>query len=111
MGGMPGTEVLVGSAELGTTVLLEIGADSEVGAALDRVAVTVTVTTEIGGAVVAAAATPEGNISIKERTARSSVHLKMETMTRPKARNGFWEEDPKPAHNLGTLFVHLAQPG
>ncbi len=65
---MTGTRVLVGSAELDTVVLLEIGAD--VGAALDGVAVaiatvTVTVTTEFweGGSegrvvsVVAAAAT------------------------------------------------------
>lgn len=89
MGRMPGTEALVGSAEVGTAMLLEIGADSEVGAALDGVAVTVTVTTEIGGAVVATAATLEGNTSIRERTARSSVHLEKKTMTRPKARNGF----------------------
>jgi hypothetical protein len=53
--GTPGTEVLVGSAELSSTVLLENGAG--VGGVLDGAAVTVTVITEIGGAVVAAAAT------------------------------------------------------
>lgn len=50
--GITGAEVLVGDAdsELDVVVVLEIGAEDE--AALDGVAVTVTVTTEIGGGVV-----------------------------------------------------------
>jgi hypothetical protein len=54
--GTPGTAVLVGSAELGTTVSL-VGIGAGVGATLEGVAVMVTVTTEIGGPVAAAAAT------------------------------------------------------
>lgn len=52
--GTTGAEVLVGDAdsELDVVVLLEIGAEDE--AALDGVAVTVTVTTEMGGGVVVA---------------------------------------------------------
>ena len=97
---MPRTEVLVGGAELDSAAILEIG--TGVGGALDGAAVTVTVITEIGRAVVTAAATwkyLEGNPwdrYIKERKAmNSSEHLKIDTITRPKARNKFWEEISK----------------
>lgn len=109
--GTPRTEVLVGGAELGSAAILETG--TGVGGALDRATVTVTVITEIGEAVVAAAAMwkyLEGSPwdrYIKERKAMSSVHLKIDTITRPKARNKFWEEIPKHAHYLRKLFVHL----
>jgi hypothetical protein len=53
--GTPGAGVLVGSAESGRTVLPEAGAG--IGRVLDGAAVIVTVITEIGGAVIAAAAT------------------------------------------------------
>lgn len=53
--GTPSIEVLVGGAELGSAAaILEIG--TGVGGTLDGAAVTVTVITEIEGAVVAAAA-------------------------------------------------------